>query len=197
MKYAISDSERATQRLNVDPERFRQFLNREPFSLTHNLSGHELFSMDSLRDLAKRFHDKKEYYVASGAPTPDTKFYSVPQCGDTPVQAFDKLDKGAYRVLLKRVEQHDGRFRKLLDQLFKEVLDLKGGLGNDRLERLESAVLISSAATTTPFHFDPEVNFFCQISGGKIYHVYSPVTIAEDELERFYFRGTVNIGQIP
>jgi hypothetical protein len=73
---------------------------------------------------------------------------------------------------------------------------LRGGLGGERLERLESAVLVSSAATTTPFHFDPEVNFFAQVSGDKVYHVYSPAALAEAELEPFYVRGVVNIGQV-
>jgi hypothetical protein len=98
--------------------------------------------------------------------------------------------------LLKRPEKHDPRFRELLDLLFRQVVDLRGGLGRERVVRLESAVLVSSAATITPFHFDPEINFFAQIAGEKIYHVYSPSALHEAELERFYIRGAVNIGQV-
>ena len=66
----------------------------------------------------------------------------------------------------------------------------------EQVVRLQGSILISSAATTTPFHFDPEIGFFSQIEGEKIYHVYSPTVLSEAELERFYVRGNVNIGQV-
>ena len=97
---------------------------------------------------------------------------------------------------MKRPEKHDPRFRDLLDALFRQIVDLRGGLGRERVVRLESSVLVSSAATTTPFHFDPEINFFAQVHGDKMYHVYSPSVVTEAELERFYIRGVVNIGQV-
>jgi hypothetical protein len=62
--------------------------------------------------------------------------------------------------------------------------------------RLESAILISSAATITPFHFDPEIGFFSQIEGEKTYHVYSPTVVTEAELEPFYLWGEVSIAQV-
>ena len=96
----------------------------------------------------------------------------------------------------KTTEKHDRRFRELLNALFQQVVDLRGSLGRERVVRLESAVLISSAATITPFHFDPEVNLFAQIEGEKVYHVFSPSALTESELERFYVRGVVNIGQV-
>lgn len=182
--------------LNLDPKTFKECLNREPFGFTHNLSGLGLFDMDSLRSLAKRYDKNGNYFVAAGASAPGAKFYSAPRISERPSDVFDKLNEGSYRILLKRVDRQDERFRKLLELQFQQIMDLKGGLGDDRVERLESGVFISSAATTTPFHFDPEVNFFSQIAGEKTYHVYSPSAVTEEELERFYFRGTVNIGQI-
>jgi hypothetical protein len=61
---------------------------------------------------------------------------------------------------------------------------------------LDSSILISSAATITPFHFDPEVSFFFQIEGDKVYHLYSSGALSEAELEQFYWMGIVNIGQV-
>ncbi len=55
---------------------------------------------------------------------------------------------------------------------------------------------MSSAAAITPFHFDPEVNFFAQIEGEKIYHVYAPDVVPEPELEHFYVRNLINIGEV-
>ncbi len=181
--------------LDVDPATFRQSFDREPFGFDHTLSDLEQFEFQSLKSLAGKYV-ADDYFVAAGAPSPGTVFYSVPHSQCTPVEALDRLDSGAYRVLLKRPERYDLRFRELLDTLFEQVVDLRGGLGVEKVERLEGAILISSAATTTPFHFDPEIGFFSQIEGEKIYHVYSPSSVTEAELERFYVRGSVNIGQV-
>ena len=62
--------------------------------------------------------------------------------------------------------------------------------------RLKSSVFISAPQSTTPFHFDPEVNFFAQIEGEKIYHLYEPSEFAEDEVEPLYVRATTDIGQV-
>ena len=55
-----------------------------------------------------------------------------------------------------------------------------------RLCGLKLSVFISAPQATTPFHFDPEVNFFSQIEGEKIYHLYEPSVLAEDEVEPLY-----------
>ena len=181
----------------IDPDTFRQSFDREPFGFKHNLNELDLFQPESLRRLAEKYVNHPfDHYVAAGAPSPGSEFYSVPYAGYSPHDALDRLDSLVCRVLLKRPERHDPRFRELLDGLFRQVIDLRGGLGRERVVRLESAILISSAATITPFHFDPEINFFSQIEGEKIYHVYSPSSLTESELESFYMRGVVNIGQV-
>jgi hypothetical protein len=172
-------------------------LGREPFGFSHNLSELDLFEPDSLRALAEKYAaHPSDYFVAGGAPSPAVEFYSVPRPDLSPRQGFDHLDSGGCRILLKRPENHDPRFRALLDALFQQVVELRGGLGRERVVRLQSTILISSASTITPFHFDPEINFFAQIEGEKIYHVFSPSVVTEPELERFYVRGVVNIGQV-
>src|ERR1043166_3074928 len=183
--------------LNLDPAAFRDSFDREPFGYTHNLNELEIFASDSLRNLVEKYSSHShDQYVAGGAVAPSHEFYSVQHPSYTTLEAFDRLDESNSRILLKRPERYDARFRELLDKLFRQVIDLRGGLGSEQLLRLESAVLISSAATITPFHFDPEINFFAQIEGNKTYHVYSPSTLSEAELERFYIRGVVNIGQV-
>jgi hypothetical protein len=183
--------------LDLDQETFRESFGREPFGFAHNLSELDLFEPDSLRGLAAKYADHpRDHYVAASAASPGTEFYSVPYAGFTPLEALDQLDTRGCRVLMKRPENHDPRFRELLDTLFRQVIEMRGGLGGERVLRLESGVLISSAATTTPFHFDPEVNFFTQIEGEKHYHVFSPAALTETELESFYVRGVVNIGQV-
>jgi len=183
--------------LIIDPALFEQSFDREPFEFAHQLSGLDLFREDALRDLAyKMGKAPRDYFVAGSAPAPGTKFYDVPSGGLTPLQALEGLEKRRCRILLKRPENHEQGFRELLKMLFQQVLELRGGLKSERLVRLESAILISSESTTTPIHFDPEVGFFSQIEGKKFYHVYPPACAAETELEQFYIRGRVDIGNV-
>ena len=181
-----------------DPTIFTRNFNHEPFGFGHRLHELDLFSADALAALARTFDPHPaDHFVAAGAAAPGTVFYAVEHGRHLPSRAMELLDHQPIRILLKRPENHDERFRELLDLVFEEIVDTRGGLGGERVVRLQSSVLISSGATITPFHFDPEINFFAHIAGQKSYHVYSPAALQEDELERFYARQIVNIAQVP
>jgi hypothetical protein len=182
--------------LRIDPAAFNDAFDREPLKFSHNLSGLSLFFDGALRELAKRYDAHPgDYFVAAGAASPGSEFFALPTELRKPSAAMDQLQTRSIRLLLKRPENHDSGFRRLLDEQFTEVMAMRGGLRGERLLRLESAVFITSAASTTPFHFDPEIGFFSQIEGEKIYHVYSPSALRETVLEKFYLQGLVSIGQ--
>ena len=176
------------------PEETVSLFNRNPYGFSHSLSGLDLFDFETLCELARKYD--RDYYVAGGATAPDERFYSVRSVEHAPYEALLRLDVESQRVLLKRPEQYDARYRDLMHVLFEQIVRQRGGLGGERVVRLDSSVLISSSATTTPFHFDPEVTFFFQIEGEKSYHLYAPTVLSEPELERFYWMGIVNIGQV-
>lgn len=181
--------------LLIDADLISRDFDRKAFRFTHNLSGLEEFSGDSLSWLAREFdRHPRDFFVSAGAPAADTKFSTVPHSMCSASEALNRLDSGDYRILLKRAEDHDPRFRRLLDTLFAQVLARRGGLRGERLIRLVSGIFITSAASTTPVHFDPEINFFSQIEGEKIYHVYNPATLPEADLEHFYLQGQVSVG---
>lgn len=184
-------------RMFFESNTFQKLYDFEPFALIHNLGSLDLFAPDSLAALADKFANApRDFFIATSAPTPGTDFYSVPRVGRTPRQALEEIDKINCRVLLKRPEKYDPRFRELLNSLFQQILELRGDLRRERIERLEGAVIVSSGATTTPIHFDPVVGFFAQIKGEKFYHVYPPASVLESELERFYIRGRYDIGKV-
>jgi hypothetical protein len=184
-------------KLQLDISTLRDRFDRESFGFEHNLSKLDLFSDDSLQQLVQAMsRAPRDYFIGGSAPSPGTSFYSVPNGGLTPPKALQNLDHYRCRILLKRPENHDRSFRDLLQVLFQQVLDTLGGLRGQRIERLESGIFISSGRTVTPVHFDPEMAFFSQISGAKIYHVYPPGSVDEADLERFYIRGRNDIGQV-
>jgi hypothetical protein len=174
-----------------------KLFNREPFEFLHGLSTLDIFELEAIRALSDRYLGcEQDYFVASGASAPDEKFRASKPMNLGLSDAFSQLERKSVRILLKRPENYDPRFRQLLDQLIAQVVDLLGGLEGDRIIRLYSSILITSAKSLTPFHFDPSIGFFCQIKGEKVYHVYPPLVLTEPELEQFYFRGLIDIGQV-
>lgn len=180
--------------LAVMPDSAVSLFNHSPYGFDHALSGVDLFDFDTLCGLARKYD--RDYYVSGGATAPDEHFYSVRSIANTPYDALQRLDVENQRVLLKRPEQYDTRYRDMMHALFEQIVRQRGVLANDPVVRLDSSILISSAATTTPFHFDPEITFFFQIEGEKNYHLYAPAVLSERELESFYWMGIVNIGQV-
>ena len=183
--------------LHLERTHLKAAFDRVPFPFTHDLHRSSLFSRDGMEALSRRYAGHPaDYFVAGSASAPGTAFYAVPTIETTPAEALARLDAAPTRLLLKRPEQHDPAFRALLDALFDQVCGLHGELQRSDLVRLESAILITSAASTTPFHFDPEIGFFSQIEGAKTYHVYAPDALSEEELESFYRQGKIDIGQV-
>src|SRR5262249_54952521 len=178
-------------------QNFAARFNRDSFGFGHNLHEAELLKFARLGQLATRYNGHpSEYFVAATAPSAGTAFDSVRHSYCGLEEALQRLDREPTRVLLKRPENRDPEFRALLQGLFDQVMRLRGGLRGERLMRLESAVFITSAASITPFHFDPEIAFFMQIEGRKIYHVYAPSSVSERELEQFYRRGELSIAEV-
>jgi hypothetical protein len=183
-------------RLDLDDAAFAESYDRVPFGFSHNLHRIALFENETLRSLCETYATHPEdYFVAGSAPTAGTVFYSVPKTSLKPLEAFDQLTAGSHKILLKRLERHHDGFRDLLNTLFAQVKGhLRRNHFSDEVVRLESSIFIPQA--TTPFHFDPEVNFFSQIEGEKIYHLYEPSVLGEDEVEPLYVRATTDIGQV-
>lgn len=181
--------------LSVDQAAFSERFNLVPQALEHGLHQHPAFALDKVRELVDGWPDR-DFFVACGAPEAGTAFYATPRAPLTPAAAFEAIDRGSHRILLKRLEQHDPGFRELLRLLLDEVLALRPELRREKILRLESFLFISSASTITPFHFDPEIGFFFQVFGNKSYHIYSPDVLSEHELEKYYLRGEIDIGQV-
>lgn len=183
--------------LFVSQDELRAKYDHTPFGFTHDLHTSAVFAAAALEQLAAAYDGHPaDYFVAGSAPTPGTVFYDVEARQATPAEALARLDAAPTRVLLKRPERYDNAFHDLLERLFDTVARQQCTLRRQDLVRLEGAVLITSAAAITPFHFDPEVNFFFQIEGPKTYHLYPPATVTTAELERFYRRAAIDIAQI-
>ena len=144
---------------------------RKPFGTRHGLAEHPLFRLEALVDLAGRMPvDGIEYN--SGKVGIDQKPEETPLVDMAPVEVVRRIKEANAWMVLKRVERIPA-----YGALLREALD---GVARDMGHRdaddagfthLEGFVFVSSPNATTPFHSDPEDNFFVQIHGDKFFHV--------------------------
>src|SRR5277367_3796441 len=103
-------------KLNIDPKFYEAFYNRTPFGFTHNLHQLEIFQFDSILELLDRYNGaSNDYYVAGSAAAAGSAFFEAPHIKLTPKEAVKQLDARPTRILLKRLENHDERFRALTE----------------------------------------------------------------------------------
>src|SRR5271156_1263393 len=145
----------ADVQLDIDPKSYQTFYNRVPFGFTHNLHQLDIFQFDSISELLDRYTEfRNDYYVAGSAAAAGSAFFDAPHIKLTPKEAVKQLDARPTRILLKRLENHDERFRTLTEVLIKQLRSIPGGLGSLPILRMQSSLFITSAASTTPLHFD-------------------------------------------
>lgn len=159
-----------TSLIEFDGEGRAAFPHR-PFATRHRLADHPLFSLESLVELASRMPaDGIEYN--SGQVGIDQKPEETPLVDLPPTEVVRRIKEADAWMVLKRVERLPP-----YAALLGEVLD---GVARDMGYRnapaagfthLEGFVFVSSPNATTPFHSDPEDNFFVQIHGDKFFHV--------------------------
>ena len=170
--------------LTIDPELFRAYFDSKPFHINHSLSGHRLFAIERLVELARKLPEKFVEYNAGNLPV-SARPEDTPRNGLSPEETVRRIAENGSWMVLKRVEQDPG-YGEMLDKCLAEIMPhVPGG----RMLRREGFIFISSPHTVTPFHLDPEHNFLLQIRGRKTIQMWDPgdrLVISEKELETFH-----------
>lgn len=172
-----------------DPQQpFAQSYNRTSFMFRHGLSGHPLFQLPSLIELARRQGDRPGYaYWSNGA-----------------VDVSDRWEKGVSErsltntiadiagndslVMLKHTEQ-DRVFGPVLTKLLSRLVALSGEAMRRDMIVGRTTILIASPRRITTYHMDADTNFLLQVAGDKMISVFDQTDrthVTEDELERYH-----------
>jgi hypothetical protein len=183
--------------LDTNPQEFLSALGRRPLWVNHQLVGHPLLSLEALAALAASMPpDRVERQrtdldlVLPGGGNPRGGV-------ESPGDLVRGIETGNDWVVLWNVE-NDPRYKALLDEILDPIAALLGDREGGMCRR-EAFIFISSAASITPVHFDPEHNFLLQIHGVKQMHIgqFATVTKGQRELERYYIGGHRNIEHMP
>ena len=178
--------------VSFDREEFRQAFDRAPFLVTHRLTGHPLFELERLLELARELPEHAVEYNAGSLPvTQDARL--TPRTGLSAAETIRRIETCQSWMVLKNVER-EGAYRQLgedcLAAMREHCPDMHG---------IELFVFVSSPDAVTPYHIDPECNFLLQVRGHKTmrtFPAWDRAVLSEQELERFYAGGTRNLLQL-
>ncbi len=158
-------------------------LYRAPFQIRHGLQEHELFQLPRLIELGRTMPRDRIEYNAGDVP-PGVKPEDVPSLDMGVEEVIAQIENCHAWMVIKNVE-HDLQYRQLLEK-FVGDLSAASGLARDKFSDLQGFVFVSSAHSTTPFHFDAEENVLVQIRGEKFVHMFDNgdrALVSEEALE--------------
>jgi Cupin-like domain len=179
--------------LQIDPLRFQERFDRQPFLVRHRLHDHPLFSLPRLIELARALPEDRVEYNAGDVPV-SLDPSRTPRTGLSIDETIRRIEECRSWMVFKNVER-DPAYAALLDTCLDQVREHSEsawpGMG-----RREGFIFISSPGSVTPYHMDPEHNFLLQIRGQKQVSLFDGEDrelLTERELEKFYARGHRNL----
>jgi hypothetical protein len=182
--------------IDVDPAVMRKEFGRNAFAVRHNLSDHPLLQIERLAQLADSLPADQYEHTDSDAPS------ILPGGGqqDERLTAGDVvrgIQTNGKWMVLKRLHsdpEYAAMTEEILSEVDSEQIDLEGG----RISS-ECYILISSANSNVPSHFDPEHNMLFQIHGTKEITIgkFRDLETERAEAERYYGGGHRNINDMP
>ncbi len=178
----------------VDPEgQFERNYNRRSFVFEHGLSGHPLFELDSIVQLARRMPDHRETYWCNGKVAVTNGWDPLMDNRRGLEETIAGIADNDSLVILKHTEQ-DPVFGPVLQDFLGRVIDCAGERMRSDVIVGESLILVSSPGRITPYHFDMETNFLVQVTGNKKFYVFDhtdPSMVTSEEVEG-YFSGNLS-----
>ena len=181
----------------IDPDQFANKVDVTPFSIQHQLQSHPLFQLESLVELSKRLpKEQREYVFAKQEFGTHDNLEQYKHAADNDELSTEDLINAIETqnvvIVLRNVESDHlyGEFvNHCLDSLAGTVEPVTGPISGR-----ESFIFVSPPNAYTPYHWDPEQNFFMQVRGKKqmaIYDVADRDLLPEEALERYYTQGQV------
>ena len=184
-----------TTMVSIDADKFATNVDLNPFSIHHRLQDHPLFQLESLVELSKRLpKEQREYVFGKKEFGCHDDLEQYKHAADNDELSTDELIQAIEHqnivIVLRNVESDPvyGTFvNRCLDSLAEFVEPVTGPMSGR-----ESFIFVSPPNAYTPYHWDPEQNFFMQVRGRKqmaIYDVNDREILPESALKKYYNEG--------
>jgi hypothetical protein len=175
--------------LYLNPDTFRENFNNRHFVLQHELSGHPLFELPRLIELARATAVSRpdDLYYDAGVTDLNERWGTSP-CTFPVDETIRRIESAGAFIILKRAET-DPAYAELLQRCMSDLLEVSGRELAKRMRRQEVILFITSPRRITTYHIDSETNFLLQVHGEKDISIFSKFdreVLPEDEIERFW-----------
>ena len=174
--------------LKINQQHFDRSFPDNFFGINHRIHESPLFDLPRIVELSRNLPEHLiEYSYSKLSVNQDPA--ATPETGLSVQETLLNIENCQSWVVLKFVD-HDPDYKRLLDECLDEVEAYAAG----RVTKMDSRaafIFVSSGNSTTPFHFDPELNFLLQIRGSKTMHSFSKFDrelVAEEAFEDAYFK---------
>jgi hypothetical protein len=179
--------------LKLDPTLFSERFNQRHFLLQHTLSGHPLFQLPRLIELARDTAKQRPWdlYYDAGVTDIGERWGTSP-CAYAVDETIERIESAGAFIILKRAES-DPAYARILDACMSDILEVAGPALNRKMRRKEAIVFIASPHRLTTYHIDSECNFLLQLQGSKTISVFRQDdrdVLTEEEIERFWTADT-------
>jgi len=175
--------------LDLSPETFRECFNKRHFVLHHELTGHPLFELPRLLELARDTAGRRpdDLYYDAGVTDINERWGTSP-CAFPIDETIRRIETAGAFIILKRAE-HDPAYAQVLNACMSDLLEVSGRELERRMRRREVIIFITSPKRLSTYHIDSETNFLLQVHGEKdisLFNKYDREVLPEEEIERFW-----------
>ena len=176
--------------INAKSGDFCEQFNRSAFEFSHNLTGHPLFELPRLVELAKTIAQQNEIgkIFCGNNDIPVHRKWGEWAMHEQVAEAITNIQESKSWILLADA-QIDPEYSALLSQIMSELESLTGCPLKQDLRWLGGYIFIASPGSLTPYHIDSEINFLFQIQGDKNVNLFNPADrsiLSAEEIEQFY-----------
>jgi hypothetical protein len=179
---------KATRIFECDEVEFREQFDRRSFEFSHHLSGHPLFEIPRLVELAKKLAQTGAVYQDAGEIGVGQRWEDCPSANLSVDENIRRIrDTGAW-IILRRAEE-DPEYRVILDDCMAEIRNLLGRDLKKEMMVQNAIIFITSPNRISTYHIDRECNWILQIHGEKDISVFDKndrEVLPEEEIERFW-----------
>lgn len=169
---------------------FKENFNQKSFQCTHHLTGHPLFEIPRLVELARLLVEKggrHKVHSSGGNVSTHQKWSDMPWKEQFDV-ALSQINESGALIVLKTI-QIDPEYDALVKQIVDELSILTGIDLWKEITWLEGYIFVSSPQSLTPYHLDHESNFLLQIQGEKDVNLFDQTdrsVLTEQEVEHYF-----------
>lgn len=179
--------------LRIDPAEFANKFNKRHFLVSHQLSGHPLFEIPRLLELAGEVSQKwpEDLYYDCGVTKVGQRWDM--SANKFPVdEAIRNIESSGAWVDMKSAERNP-EYGKLLDSCISDLLQVSGRQLKKKMRRTQLAIFLTSPNRLSTYHIDSECNFLLQVRGSKQISLFSKFdreVLPEEEIERSWAADT-------